>query len=462
MHSDKKPADFYHALAVDPALCTGCTHCMKACPTQAIRIRQGKALIIANRCVDCGECYRACPNSAIRVAQDDLEMINSYSARVILIPSVLTGQFPRKIMTSNIYRALKELGFTHVYEVDSTSDMVLEANRHFMKENRERPMISAYCPAVVRLIQVKFPSLLKNIIRVNPPIDMSAYYYREKLRSEGYTDDQIGLFYATPCAAKIAAVKSPVGVTESAITGVININFLYNKILQYLNRKYTESALPETDDLLSSRGIVWSLTRGETANIFGRALAVDGIRNVNEILENLENDKLGNFDFLELRACDESCAGGILVSGNRFLTVERLRHRAEEYRAREDDRLKKTGENFFDLRQYGFLDNIFPRPIARLSEDISSALRKMERKRRLMCFLPGFDCAACGAPDCQTLADDIVRGEAQVSHCIFMQQQMVSQNLLNCAHAQRITESVWGKERLDKNCNKNGAEDENK
>ena len=85
----------------------------------------------------------------------------------------------------------------------------------------------------------------------------------------------------------------------------------------------------------------------------------------------------------------------------------------------------------------------------------------MDRKRRLMCFLPGFDCAACGAPDCQTLADDVVRGDAQLSHCIFMQQQMIKQNLLNSGHALRITETIWGKERLNKNCNKIGAEDEN-
>ncbi len=453
--------DFHHALAVDNDLCIGCTHCMTACPTQAIRVRNGKASIIVNRCVDCGECYKACPVSAITVEQDDLEMIFKFPVRVILIPSVLIGQFPKKIMTTSIYRALKDIGFTHVFEVENSVDMVLDATRQFMHEKKERPMISAYCPAIVRLIQVKYPSLIDNIIKVNPPIDMSANYYREKLKASGYPDDQIGLFYATPCAAKIAAVKSPVGEIKSAVTGVININFLYNRILNYLNRKYTETDPPETDDLLTSRGILWSLTRGEVAHSYGRSLAIDGIRNVNEFLDNLENEKLDNVDFLELRACDESCAGGILISGNRFLTVERLRNRAEEYKAREDDKVRKITESFFDINEFGFLGNIEPRPIARLDEDMSAALKKMERKRRLMCFLPGFDCAACGAPDCETLADDIVRGDAQISHCIFMQQQMVKQNLLSPAHAAKITGKIWGNERLEKNCNKIGAEDEN-
>jgi iron only hydrogenase large subunit-like protein len=453
--------DFHHALFVDNDLCIGCTHCITACPTQAIRVRKGKANILANRCVDCGECYKACPVSAIGVEQDDLEMIFRYKVRVILIPSVLIGQFPRKIMASGIYSALKEIGFTHIYEVENTVDMVLEAGKQFMHDNKLRPLISSYCPAIVRLIQVKYPSLVGNIMKVNPPIDMSAMYYREKLKSGGIPENEIGLFYATPCAAKIAAVKSPVGEVESAVTGVININFLYNRILKYLQRKYTETEPPHTDDLLSSKGILWSLTRGELANSNGRALAIDGINNVIEFLENFENEKFDNIDFLELRACDESCAGGILISGNRFLTVERLKNRAAEYRSREDDKTRKPLAGFLNLNEHGFLGNIEPRPIGKLDEDISAALKKMERKRRLMCFLPGFDCAACGAPDCQTLAEDIVQGEGQISQCVFMQQQMTNQNLLSHEQAIRITENIWGKERLEKNCNKLGAEHEN-
>jgi iron only hydrogenase large subunit-like protein len=453
--------DFHHALTVHNDVCIGCTHCMAVCPTQAIRVRNGKATIMANRCVDCGECYKACPVSAIAVEQDDLAMIFNFKVRVILIPCVLAGQFPKRIMTSSIYNALKEIGFTHIYEVENTVDMVLEASRQYMHDHKERPMISSYCPAILRLIQVKYPSLVANIMKVNPPIDMTAMYYREKLKASGIPEDEIGLFYATPCAAKIAAVKSPVGETESAITGVININFLYNRIQKFLQRKYTESEPPVTDDLLSSRGILWSLTRGEVIHSKGRALAIDGIKNVNEFLENIENEKLDQIDFLELRACDESCAGGILINGNRFLTVERLKLRAEEYRAREDDKTRKLSDGFLNIKEHGFLGDIAPRPMGKLDEDFSSALKKLERQHQLMCFLPGFDCGGCGAPDCQTLSEDIVQGNAHLSHCIFMQQQMIKQNLLSHETAVSVTETIWGKERLEKNCNKSGAEDEN-
>jgi len=290
---------------------------------------------------------------------------------------------------------------------------------------------------------------------------MSALYYFEKLKSSGINEKDIGLFYATPCAAKIAAIKSPVGDMESVVTGVININFLYNKINLYLPKTAHLPDLPVTDDLLNSRGILWSLTRGEAMHSKKRALAVDGIKNVTEILEDVENDKPGNVDFLELRACDESCAGGILMTGNRFLTVERLRKLAADHSAREQQNEEKQLDGFINLKEHSYLGNIEPRSIDMLDENMSLAMKKMERKRRIMCFLPGFDCGGCGAPDCQTLAEDIVQGRAQISHCVFIRQQMVRQKLLSNEKAYKITESIWGSERLEKNCNKIGAEDEN-
>lgn len=458
MQPGDRHKDFHHALTVHNEICNGCTHCINVCPTKAIRVRDGKARIIANKCVDCGNCYKACPVSAIQIGHDDLNMIFNYSVRVLLIPSVLIGQFTEKAIPSGIYRALKEIGFTHVFHVENSVSMILEAYRELSRRETVRPLISSFCPAIVRLIQVKHPLLVGNLMKVNPPIDMSAMYYREKFKAEGIPSGEIGIFYATPCAAKVAAIKSPVGGSESGINGVINMNQLYNRIQKFLQTGNNDMELPGSDNLLGPEGIMWSLTGGEQAHWNGRALAIDGIANVSEILESVENDKLNGIDFLELRACDESCAGGILIKANRFLVVEKLRNLAASCQGCSPEELPAA---FRNMKEFSYLGDIEPRPIEKLDEDIHAALKKMERKRRMMCYLPGFDCGACGAPDCQTLAEDIVQNKAQISHCIFIQQQMINQNLLNHEKAYRITEEVWGKDRLEKNCNKIGAEDEN-
>jgi iron only hydrogenase large subunit-like protein len=430
---------FHHALKVLEEVCIGCTHCMTVCPTQAIRVRKGKAQINDNRCIDCGECYNACPVNAFIVEQDDFASIKQFKARVALVPGVLIGQFPSKIPTSDIYNALKNLGFTHIFEVENTIGFILEGYEEEKQNGLRKPMISSFCPAVIRLIQVRFPSLIENIIRIKPPIDMSALYYRRKLQAEGFVDDEIGIFYVTPCAAKIASVKSPVDSEKSPVTGVINMKFLYNRIHKELSQSSNSGTENLNQDMLSSEGVLWSLTHGETMHSKGRALAIDGIHNVNDFLEKLENDEYESIDFLELRACDQGCAGGILISGNRFLTVERLKKRAVKYPHLEHKKLYLT-----NAPANNRIGEITARPIENLDDDVEQAIVKMSRQQELLSLLPDIDCAACGAPDCQTFAGDIVQNQTSISHCVFIREKMLARGELSKEDAEKINKEIWG------------------
>jgi len=430
---------------------------MSVCPTRAIRVINGKASLIPNRCIDCGECYKVCPVSAITVEQDDFESIFNYKARVALLPGVLTGQFPGKVTTGQIYAALYKIGFTHVYEVENTVGFVLEGYAREKESNPVLPLISSFCPAVIRLIQVRYPSLVKNIIHIKPPMDISALYYREKLISGGYSEQDIGIFYITPCPAKITAVKSPVGDGESAVTGVINMKYMFNRINRELAGTDEMEGVELNQELLSREGILWSLTNGEILNMKGRVLAVDGIHHVSEFLDKLENEELEPIDFLELRACDQSCAGGILISGNRFLTVERLKKRALSYPPIANKSLYlKNAPKEDELKE------ILPRSMDKLDENTTVALEKMEMKTRLLSSLPGFDCKVCGAPDCATLAEDIVQGNAEISRCIFVQLNRMYNHELNIDDSVRISSMIWGNNWLKENGNKNKIKNENK
>ncbi|MCT4636468.1 MAG: 4Fe-4S binding protein [Bacteroidales bacterium] len=444
---------FHHALKVHADVCIGCSHCMRVCPTEAIRVWNGTADINSNRCVDCGDCYRVCPVSAIYVEHDDLASIFKYKARVALVPSVLIGQFPEKVKTSQIYNVLYELGFTHVVEVEQGVDIVAEAYNEYTAKPESGPLISTFCPAIVRLIQVRFPSLLENLVLINPPSDITAVYYKKKLQEEGFKESEIGIFYVTPCAAKIAAVKSPEGEDESKIDGVINMNFIYDRIYRTISNQKVDEAISSDMGKLSSKSILWSLTNGEAPYMNGRSLAVDGITNVIEFLEMVENDEEETIDFLELRACDESCAGGILVSGNRFLTIERLRKRAERIEKADsslaEERLADMAKHKDDILGVNHLKEIKARSII-LDQDLGVALDKMKKSRKLLSFLPGFDCGACGAPTCKALAEDIAQKNATLSHCVFMQRVMEKHHRLSPEHAIRIIERIWGRNRLNK------------
>lgn len=310
---------FYHALKINQERCIGCTHCMTKCPTRAVRIRDGKAVIRKDWCVDCGECLKACPTEAIYVEQDDFQKIFDYECRVALVPTVFIGQFSKYTTEEEIFSALYELGFTHVYQVEFTADMIHREMLRQMEQAEEKPVISSFCPAIVRLIQIRFPALVDNILLVKSPVNATATYYHQVLTEEGYQPGQIGLFYVTPCAAKIAALKSADGYS-STINGVINMDTLYNKVYHILQNRpkgyKPECVLPPA---LTKKEMRWSQTGGEAKHFSGRCLAIDEIHNVIDFLERMETTtEVRNVDFLELRACDRSCAGGVLAVANPF------------------------------------------------------------------------------------------------------------------------------------------------
>ena len=53
------------AAKVDNEKCTGCESCVPECPSEAIKMADGKAEVDLDACVDCGVCVDACPEEAI-------------------------------------------------------------------------------------------------------------------------------------------------------------------------------------------------------------------------------------------------------------------------------------------------------------------------------------------------------------------------------------------------------------
>ena len=450
----------YHALTVDTQKCIGCTHCMKVCPTEAIRVVGGLAEIRQDRCVDCGFCLRACPVKAIYIEQDDLDKIRAFKYRVVLFPSVMIGQFPQKYTEDQIYAALLKIGFTHVFEVEQPIGLLKRSVKQYCRATPEtKPHISTFCPAIVRLIQARYPSLVDSLIRRKAPHDLAAHFAIGQLKKEGATENEIGLFYVSPCSAKIRAVKSPVGEKESIVDGVINMNELYNRVMKAINDKEAPDTGNQRQNLTRD-GILWSLTRGEAKHFGERSMAIDGIHNVIKFLERLENEEVPDIDFLELRACDQSCAGGILMTGNRFLTVERLERRAKRYPPSWKLKNHPDKQTALQLKKKLITDKITPKPVFSLDTDRSRALDKMNKAQHIICFLPGIDCGACGAPNCQALAEDMVNGNAKMSDCVFLQQMWEKEGKISAAKALNNMEKKWGLNRFQADCNKRGRRNE--
>ena len=126
---------YKHSVTLDVSKCKGCTNCIKRCPTEAIRVREGHAIIIEDRCIDCGECIRMCPYQAKKATYDKFEYFEGYKYKIALPAPALYGQFDDLDDVDYILTALIECGFDAVFEVSRAAEIITEYTRKYMKRD---------------------------------------------------------------------------------------------------------------------------------------------------------------------------------------------------------------------------------------------------------------------------------------------------------------------------------------
>ncbi len=415
--------NYWHSVNLDITKCNGCTNCLKKCPTEAIRLRNGKAEIINERCIDCGECIRVCPYHAKRALTDELSDMKHYKYNVALVSIPMYGQFHLSKEINKIFNSFYNLGFDEVYDVAKAADYLSIALKDRL-ENKEKdgPLISTLCPAIIRLIQIRFPSLIDRIIKLETPMEIAARLAkREAMEKTGLSMDEIGTFYITECPAKITSIKNPVGIRKSYVDRAISIESVYSKILKL----YPDVEIRKQIQSSSSIGIGWAKANGQSYSIKAKNyLAVDGIANVIEVLEDMELGKLDDVDFFEGYACVNGCIGGPLAMENSFIAKARIRRISEEIGESQFKAIDKAKAlEIINLEMKDWIDDIKPKNVMKLDSDIRVAINKMDMIEQIYKQLPGIDCGTCGAPSCRALAEDIVRGEASIDDCIIRKGQ---------------------------------------
>ena len=411
---------YEHSVLLSADKCIGCTTCVRHCPTEAIRIRDGRAVINQGRCIDCGECIRTCPQKAKKAVTGKLSDMDGYKWKIALPAPALYGQFENLDDVEYVLDGLLHIGFDDVYEVSQAAELLSAYTRAYLSTaGVKKPVISTACPAVARLISLRFPSLEENVLRLLPPIEVAAKLAREKAQKEHpeLKPEEIGVCFISPCPAKASYVKNGFGDYKSRVDVVIPITDVYFQLINAMGQGDVQGDLSASGRI----GVGWATSGGEASALFNDSyLAADGIENVIRVLDQIENGNIAQLEFVELNACPGGCVGGVLTVQNPFIARARL-HILRRYMPVSRNSL--PADEAYIPADYFFEELPEYQPISQLSDSIAQSMRMMAEIQALRGSLPGVDCAACGAPTCRAFAEDVVRGNASVDDCVLCRVQ---------------------------------------
>lgn len=409
--------DYFHSVTLDKDKCHGCTNCITRCPTEAIRVRHGKAKIIKERCIDCGECIRVCQSHAKIAASDNFSMLKNFKYNIAMPAPSFYSQFRGDISVNKILTAFIKIGFDDIFEVARGAEYISAATRRLIAEgNLKKPIISSACPAILRLIRERFPNLLGNVLKLLSPMEAAAVLARAEARKKtGLSDEDIGIFFITPCPAKVTSIKSPLTLEKSYVSGAIAAKDAFARIRPIIET--IEDELPLA--VSGSEGIFWARSGGECKGSgVEDYISVDGIHNVINVLEEIEYGKVSSVEFIELSSCTSGCSGGPLNLVNPFLASRRIAQQSKK-----SSKVKEISNPNIALMSWQ--KPVEGSDFSSLDEDLDEAMLKMERMDKIYSGLPKLDCGSCGAPSCKALAEDIARGFANENDCIFKMREKI-------------------------------------
>jgi anti-sigma regulatory factor (Ser/Thr protein kinase)/Fe-S-cluster-containing hydrogenase component 2 len=369
-----------NSVRVSAELCRECLHCLRICPTQALRVRNGKPEVLDHLCIDCGACIRVCKTGALSMI-GKADVPRPTDDTVLIVPSAFLVQFGAHSSPHEVLAGLAGLGFRDVRVTEGWEDALREAVMEYAsEETASRPVISPVCPAVVNLIEMRFPSLMANLAPFLSPVEAMC---------EEFAGHPIVLLAA--CPSQSTSIMSN---THKSNIRIVVPTSLRRALLPLVRRASNATAG------VSDEHYIPVACRDEAI------LQVSGIDHVMAVLEKAEDGALNDIDLMEPYACSQGCFGSPFFSEDCFVA----RHR----------RLELLGSFDTTARAVRRRVPYAVRAGLRLDEDMSRAITKLSKIDELAKSLPGKDCAMCGAPTCGSFAEDVVLGRATESVCVHL------------------------------------------
>jgi len=417
-----------HPIFTELTECRDCYKCVRACPTKAIQVKEGNAVVIHDRCTYCGICVDVCPSSAKKVRNDlarvQLFLKNNKKVICSLAPSHSSEFIDRE---AALLTALNQLGFSGISETAIGADLVSSCVDEYRDRGQDTSWISTACPSVVQLVKKYYSSLEKNLAPIPSPLQLHCAYLREIYGSN------IAIVFIGPCIAKKWEADEWPGYPNYAITfnelrewfdqEGIDLEKINNQLFiqQKEYPEYIPAKAAKTSSYSVEGGMIASFKDGD--NFFqDTSSAISGNLAVKSTLDNLVNSK--NTHFLELLSCEGGCING--PATNKKIALTNKKYIATGYTRK---RLKE--ENLF-ISPKAFVDKVIEKGYGILNSKPTTAIyqhydktnySEIEIQKALRALgkvhpKDQINCGGCGYSTCRDMAIAYLDGMAEVEMCV--------------------------------------------
>lgn len=409
---------------IDSDKCRVCYACVRACPVQAIQIRenQEKPVIIPERCIGCGSCLDSCAPGAISyrssIEQVKQLLLSGAPLAAITGPSI-SGEFEDITDYRKFVRMIKELGFKYVHEAAFGVDLVAHAYARIFSNFKGKYYLTTCCPVVVSYMEKYSPDLLNNLAPIVSPMIASARVVKKKYGEE------IKVVYIGPCIAnKDEALQFSGSSAIDAVLTFVELRELFREFsitestLEFADFNLPQGNLgslyPISDGLLQAAGISEDLLKGIV-------ITADGKENMLRAVKEFDKHVSAISAHFNLFYCEGCIMGpGTSPNGNKFhrrsLVVDYTRKRQKKFDFTAWDEAYK---DYSDLD----LARTFSKDDQRLPEPPEEAILEVMKELGIDNAGEEAGCLACGYASCREFAKAVVQGLAVPDMCSSLSQR---------------------------------------
>jgi iron only hydrogenase large subunit-like protein len=383
------------------ARCRDCYRCLRNCPVNAIRLKDGQAAVEPDRCILCGLCLKECPQGAKQFRRD-VEKVKKLLLDCEKVAVSIAPSFPSIFETweaERIPSLLRKFGFSFVSETAEAAFYVARESEKYFSTKESGLCMATACPSFVNFIEKYRQEDVKNLVPVVSPMIAHAKRIKEKLGKNSK------VVFIGPCLAKKGEAE------RSSYEGIIDSVLTFTELLEWIEEDGIDLKMLEAsefDEKVIGDARLFPLTGGmsktamlEADNFNTSVFSLSGMNEIKDAINSFNSTE--SKVLIEPLVCTAGCVNGPGLPKTPFIysRKEKVISYAKKNHTFEFD----GNENKTDLKTW-FASNSKVSEREFTEEEIRQTLErtgKLHEEDQL-------NCGACGYSSCLDNAKAILMG----------------------------------------------------